>query len=110
MTELQLQSRCFQWAWNTYPELRRLLFAVPNGGTRHAREAMNLKASGTVPGIPDMICLYNGSPVGIEFKTDAGVVSKEQREVHQIWSSAGIPVHIIRNEEAFQLLIKSIIQ
>lgn len=109
MTELQLQSRCFQWAWNTYPELRRLLFAVPNGGTRHAREAMNLKASGVVPGIPDMICLYNGYPVGIEFKTDTGVVSKDQQEVHRVWHVAGIPVHIIRSEEAFKSLIKSII-
>ncbi|MBV7534070.1 VRR-NUC domain-containing protein [Chitinophaga sp. sic0106] len=110
MKESQLQARCYQWAHNTYPQLRGLLFAVPNGGTRNVREAMALKATGVVPGIPDMVCLYGGRPVGFELKADAGRTSKEQEKIHQVWQAAGIEVYLVRDEETFQSLIKSIVQ
>lgn len=31
-----------------------LIFAIPNGGTRHPREAANLKRQGVKAGVPDM--------------------------------------------------------
>lgn len=109
MNELQLQARCYQWAHNTYPQLRKLLFAVPNGGTRHAREAMSLKASGVVSGIPDMICVYGGKPVGFELKTETGKLSPDQKAVHEIWLYHGITVHVVRSFEEFQSLIQKTI-
>ena len=109
-SEAQLQARCFQWAHNTYPQLRGLLFAVPNGGTRHAREAMTLKATGVVPGIPDMVCLYGGKPVGLEFKADKGRTSKDQERIHQVWQGAGIEVYLVKDEQTFQTLIKQIVR
>jgi hypothetical protein len=109
MTELQLQAQCYQWAHNTYPQLRKLLFAVPNGGTRHAREAMSLKASGVVSGVPDMICVYGGRPVAFELKAEKGRLSEDQREVLQKWSDHGITVHVIKTVEEFQTIIKTII-
>jgi hypothetical protein len=36
-----------------YPELR-LMFAIPNGGSRDKREAANLKAEGVKSGVPDV--------------------------------------------------------
>lgn len=39
---------------NTYPELG-LLFAVPNGGSRHKLEAYNLKKQGVRAGVPDLV-------------------------------------------------------
>jgi hypothetical protein len=36
-----------------YPELR-LMFAIPNGGSRDKREAANLKAEGVKSGVPDI--------------------------------------------------------
>lgn len=110
MSELQLQAKCYQWAHNTYPQLRKLLFAVPNGGTRNIREAMSLKASGVVSGVPDMICLYGGKPVGIELKTATGTVSTEQKQLHEIWLYHGIEVKVVRSFEEFELLIQKIIQ
>ncbi|WP_249219783.1 hypothetical protein [Chitinophaga sp. HK235] len=70
---------------------------------------MTLKATGVVPGIPDMICLYNGKPVGIEFKTNAGRTSPAQEQVHQVWQGAGIEVYLVRDETTFQQLIKTIL-
>lgn len=30
ISELQLQAKCFQWAWNTFPETRKCLWHVTN--------------------------------------------------------------------------------
>lgn len=110
MSELQLQARCFQWAHNNYPQLRKLLFAVPNGGRRSKREAMALKASGVVAGIPDLICVYGGVPVGIELKEgDKYDTSDDQDKVHARWNQEGITVHVVRTFEEFQSLIIKII-
>lgn len=57
-TEAQEQAALFEWAERMkgkYPELS-LLFAIPNGGSRHPAEAKNLKAQGVKPGVPDL-CL-----------------------------------------------------
>lgn len=52
------QKALFDWAafaQGKYPELK-LLYHVPNGGSRHPAEAANLKAQGVKAGVPD-ICL-----------------------------------------------------
>lgn len=57
-----------------------LFFAVPNGGYRHPREAAKLKATGTVPGVPDLTFVLPGGLIGfIELKTHAGRVSSDQK-------------------------------
>lgn len=104
VTEDQLQAKCFQWAHNTYPQIRGLLFSVPNGGTRHAREAMTLKATGLTPGIPDLLLVW---PVliGIELKLPTGIISDAQHKIHERWQAAGIEVHVCRSFEDFQAVI-----
>lgn len=44
-----------QWNMGRFPELK-LLFHVPNGGKRNAREAARFKAMGVKAGVPDL-CL-----------------------------------------------------
>jgi len=63
-------------------------YAVPNGtflsGTplQRAKQMNRLKAEGLKPGVPDMVCLFEGGiSVYIEMKRkDGGTVSKEQKE------------------------------
>lgn len=109
MSEIQLQSQCFTWLWNYYPQTRRLFFHVPNGGQRNAIEGMQLKASGVVAGIPDCILISHGRAFGFEFKTITGSVSPAQIKVHQAWAQDGTPVYIIRTYEQFTELIISIL-
>ena len=109
MSEIQLQTSCFTWLWNNYPQTRRLFFHVPNGGNRNAIEGMQLKASGVVAGIPDCILVHCGRCYGFEFKTLTGKVSPVQEKVHQAWSNDGTPVYIIRTIEEFQEIINSIL-
>lgn len=44
--------------WKAIPQVpNKLLFAVPNGGSRHIREAANLKRQGVTSGVSDVILL-----------------------------------------------------
>ena len=83
-TEESEQRSIFQWAHYAaaeHPELR-LLFAIPNGGYRSKATAGRMKATGTKPGVPDMMLPvprgeYHG--LWIELKrAKGGRVSDEQ--------------------------------
>ncbi|WP_206458680.1 VRR-NUC domain-containing protein [Anaerovorax sp. IOR16] len=79
------QSTLMEWAElskGKFPELR-LLFHIPNGGSRHLIEAANLKKQGVKAGVPDL-CLpvpkgeYHG--LYIEMKAKTNTPTKEQKE------------------------------
>ena len=83
-TEAQEQTAVFNWAAvmeRRWPELR-LLHHCPNGGSRNAREAHNLRMQGVKPGIPD-ICLpvarrgYHGLYIEMK-RRKGGRLSDEQ--------------------------------
>lgn len=109
ISESQLQAQCFQYAYNNFPQLRGLIFHVPNGGTRNKAEAAKLKALGVIPGIPDIICLYNNKPIAIEFKTSSGKLSKPQNTIHQIWRNNNIPIFICRSFQQWKNIINQIL-
>lgn len=109
MSEIQLQAFCFQFMWNNYPSTRRLFFHVPNGGSRDAREGSQLKASGVVAGIPDLVLINKGNAYGFELKTLTGKVSPEQEKVHKVWIQDGTPVYIIRTFEEFKAIAETIL-
>lgn len=108
MSEDQLQAKCYQHFHNTFPEQRGLFFSVPNGGFRNKIEAMKLKSTGLVSGIPDLIYIYKSVPFGIEMKTETGDTSDAQKRIHAIWEANGIKVYICRSFEQFQQIINEI--
>lgn len=109
LSEIQIQAQCFSWLWNSYPETRRCFFHVPNGGKRSPIEAAQLKASGVVAGIPDMLFVWKGNMHAFEFKDDKGRVSEAQVLVHQAWTLQGFKTEIVRSLEQFQTLIHEIL-
>ena len=107
--EDRLQSDCFLWFHNSYPAYRGLLFHVPNGGNRDAREGNKFKAMGVTPGIPDLILLLpnqGGKIMGIEFKTSEGRVSPAQVKLHTTWRGVGCNIEVVRSVEVFKALIQ----
>jgi hypothetical protein len=52
-TEGHLQAYCFKW-WNIHFRTISVLYAVPNGGTRHPAEMIAMKAQGVRPGVTDL--------------------------------------------------------
>lgn len=107
-SEDKIQAACYQWAYNSFPAIRGLIFSVPNGSTRHILEAQKLKATGLTAGIPDLLLLYKGVHA-FEFKTLTGRVSPAQEKIHAIWKAAGHKVYIVRTEDEFKSIIQSIV-
>lgn len=109
MSELRLQAEIFKWVWNTYPQLRRCFFHVPNGGKRGKIEAVHMKAIGVVAGIPDLLLIYNSRIFAFEVKSQTGTLSDEQKKVHEAWKKQGVNVVIIRTFEEFKNIIMHIL-
>lgn len=108
-SEDQIQSKFFIQAYNQYPQIRGLLFSVPNGGSRNAIEAMKFKSTGLTPGVPDMILLWDGKVYGFEFKSATGRLSEAQVKIHLTWAKAGVQVFVFRSDSEALLQLQSII-
>ena len=108
--EDRIQQECFIWFWNTYKDMRKCLFAVPNGGKRDGRTAKIMKATGTVSGVSDLILLYNGSAYCLEAKTSKGRQSTNQLKWQEIVEKQNIDYYIFRSLEEFKVIIKRIIK
>ena len=82
--EARIQTEFFKLIPLYFPNIPdKLIFAVPNGGSRHVREAANLKRQGVKPGVSDVIVLIpkkGFASLCIEFKTRVGKQSEEQKE------------------------------
>ena len=52
--ESDLQIACVRWFDLQYPKHKHLLFAIPNGGRRSAREGARLKQEGVRAGVWDL--------------------------------------------------------
>jgi len=79
-----------KWSVIADPALRPVVFAVPNGGSRDAREAANLKTQGVLAGVPDLgIVLPCGEMCWIEMKANDGKVSLTQVAIHSHFDSLG---------------------
>lgn len=109
-SEDRLQQKCFIWFWNTYPKLRKTLFAVPNGGARGSREGRLFKETGVVAGVSDMILIHKGMAYCFEMKTVIGTQSDKQIAWEKIMKEQNTPYYIIRSLSLFQDIVTNIIK
>lgn len=111
MTEQQLQKQIFQYFHNKYclknQNPRCSIFAVPNGGTRNMLEAINLKATGLVAGVSDLIILMpNAKTIFVEVKVEKGVQSDKQKDFENVVIALGFEYYLIRSLEQFKNIFK----
>jgi len=64
------------------------------------------KAMGLRPGWPDLELIYRGQMIYIEFKSDRGRLSKDQRQVHAELKAAGAFVHVVRSVDEFLKVLR----
>lgn len=87
--ESDLQIACVTWFRLQFPSLALLLFAVPNGGARDAREGARLKREGVTAGVADLILLHPNASyhaLCIEMKTTDK--DSRQRPTQKAWQQA----------------------
>lgn len=77
--------------WAQLDEYERpLVWHIPNGGSRNALEAGNLKTQGVLPGVPDLEIAAPGNvTVRIEMKALSGRVSSAQTGIHRQLAAMG---------------------
>lgn len=98
-----------EWMQVRYPDLR-LLFHIPNGGSRNVIEAAHLKMQGVKRGVPDLFLPvsrqgYHG--LFIEMKTRTGEVSKYQREWLNDLSDQGYFATVCRGADEAKKVIEA---
>ena len=105
-SEHQEQTWLISMISNFYPHIRRLVFAVPNGGYRRPAEAVRLVDEGVTAGVSDVICLKRVgefSGLIIEMKVKGGTVSTKQKEFIDAVESEGFYTAICwTGQEAFK--------
>lgn len=105
LSEIQAQSKAFVNLWNDRPDLRGRVFAINNNSQNSIKGAMN-KAMGVQSGVSDMCYLKpEGKVVWIEWKTEIGKQSAEQKEFERLCISLGHEYVIVRSEEDFLAVI-----
>lgn len=78
--------------WSDIPTADRpIVFHVPNGGSRNALEATNLKVQGVLAGVPDLcLVLPRARVLWIEMKEPGGgFTSKWQKALHKDFAALG---------------------
>lgn len=101
--EAELQRACVRWFRLQYPQY--LLFHVPNGGRRNAREAAFLKLEGVVAGIPDLFLAvgrHGFHGLFIEMKAGKNTTTPAQKEMMERLYRAGYSCAVCRSFEEFR--------
>ena len=109
MSEDRLQQECYMWFHNTYFMYRGLLFHVPNGGTRNAREGAKFKTMGVVKGVSDFIFLWKGDTFFIELKVEGGRQSDDQKRWEVLVKGERFDYFVVWTFVEFKDLITKII-
>jgi hypothetical protein len=107
-SEHQLQSTlCEYLRLNLRPDCD--FYAVPNGGHRHIRVAVRLKAEGVKRGIPDLhIMMPGGRLVYLEMKIKGGSLSADQRAFRDMARSLGFEWGMAKTFEEAKAFLASI--
>jgi len=108
MSEDRLQQECYMFFHNNYPKLRGLLFHVPNGGSRNAREGAKFKTMGVIRGVSDFLFIYQSNLYAIELKTPSGRQSREQLDWQELVTKEGVVYVVVRSLDDFKKLIERI--
>lgn len=94
-SEADYQAALFQWVnfkIQQGDERYKLIFHVPNGGSRHPLEAVNLKRQGVKSGVADVfvdIPSHNAHGLRIEMKSQKGKLQPSQVEFLKLEAKYG---------------------
>jgi len=103
-SEEQLQAACYQWFWNNFIPLRKLLHCNMNNSASRIHGA-RAKAMGVTPGVSDLELVWYGCTHFIELKFGNGRQSEDQKEFQAMVEVRGHKYYLIYSFEDFKTLI-----
>jgi hypothetical protein len=93
-SEWEEQRQLCQWLLAAYPDV--VFFSVPNEGNRTDYRRFRMHQTGMLSGMPDLVILFN-PPLFVEMKrAKGGVVSANQKEVHEWIRNMGYTVLVCK--------------
>lgn len=106
--EHRLQVACVRWFRYMYPEFKKNLFAVPNGGMRSIKTAALLKKEGVLAGVSDLVLAlpteqYHG--LFIEMKIKPNTPTTAQKEFGQAMERTGYKYVVVYTFDEFEALV-----
>jgi len=105
-SESELQKACVKWFDDNISPTQAFLFSVPNGGSRHKLEAINLKKEGLKAGVADLILLLaGGTIIFIELKHGKNAQSAKQKEFEGTAKGLGFNYYLIRTFKDFKVVV-----
>lgn len=119
--ESKIQQACVRWMRLQHKNI--VISSFPNQGVRSRANASRMKAEGLTAGCPDLIIFSLGSDKDkdgniidtfgallIEMKTDKGVLSVAQKEIHQKLRNAGYKVAVCRSFDEFKQTVEAYLE
>lgn len=106
--ESKIQQDCVYWFRTAYPQYRKLLFSVPNGGFRNITTARRMTAEGVVSGVSDLILFiasHEHHALCIEMKTTKGRQSEHQQQWQKEVEKQGYQYSICHSLDEFKATI-----
>lgn len=111
MPEGKIQSACYLYFWENYPQYRGLYFAVPNENNRADSNAITgaiRRSMGVYHGVSDTLMLIpRGQHHGlcIEYKDEKGRQSEHQKAWQKLVEAQGYVYKICRSLDQFKSII-----
>lgn len=106
--EEHLQAYCFQWAWNNYPQYRRLFFHVQQNMFGNVYRGSINKAIGVVKGVSDFVIVGFKSVLFLEFKQPGGRQSPEQKDFENKVQSCGFKYVVVYSFFEFKTIMEEV--
>jgi len=107
--EQLLQKSIVLWFSFQYPKLNGLLFHV-NNNSNNVITGGNMKKLGVIPGVSDLIFLFDGRCYFIELKSKKGSQSSDQKIWQKKVEQQNFNYRIIKSLDEFKAFIKQIIE
>lgn len=102
--ESDIQQACVEWFRLTYPQY--IILSIPNGGSRNALEAANLKKEGALAGASDLLVIAMCSVLFIEMKRKGGKQQESQIRFQKNIERLGHEYKICHSKQEFQMTIE----
>jgi len=99
--EFDLQSGCVYWFRKNYRN--SLIWSTPNEAA--ATRAAHFRKLGMLAGVSDTVIVMPNRVLFVEFKSEDGCQSREQKAFERKIRRLGFEYHVVRSEEQFKDII-----